>query len=103
LEEKNMLRVLALSLVICCTLYLSASAVQNAGPTWNDVCAQYSFYSYPMSTVTTFGDAYYGSNFAKDMAEITARLNQLMATKIPPPVLDDMLNYTLESWPDPLH
>jgi len=98
-----MLRVLALSLVLCCALYLSASAVQNAGPTWNDVCAQYSFHSYPMSTVSTFGDAYYGSNFAMDMAKITARMNQLLVTKIPPPLNDDMLNYTLESWPDSIH
>jgi hypothetical protein len=97
-----MLRVLALSLVVCCALYMSASAVQNAGPTWNDLCAQYNFHGYPVSATYTFGDAYYGSDFDSDIVAITKQLNRLLVSVLPPPENDDMLNITLENWPERL-
>jgi hypothetical protein len=85
--------------VLICCLAFTASAVQGAGPAWNQYAAQFNFASYPQSEGTRFVDAYSGSNFAADFAGILARVSQAMSSQNPGADGEDKMNATLDNWP----
>jgi hypothetical protein len=89
-----------IAVLVTIVLATTASAVQNAGPAWNQYAAQYGFASYPQASNVRFADAYSGNSFALDFAAILSRVSQAMNTHVPGLGGDDAFNASLENWAD---
>ncbi len=74
---------------------------QNAGPTWNNFNVRYNFNSYPQASgLTTFVGAYNGSDIARDFDAIIKAVADELDTIRPGVDDNDLMNETLENWPD---
>lgn len=93
-----MLRGLAIGLALCCAIWICAAAEGNSCDTWNTLCTTYHFESYPQGPGATFGDAYFGNNYKADILGITVHMNQILVVDVPPPLVDDMLDYHVVNW-----
>lgn len=83
---------------------LLPAAVQSADASgaWNQVAASYNFNTtYGGAMNSTFAQNYHGSNFSADFNAILNAVAQAMGTFVPPLGGDDILNTSLQNWPDP--
>jgi len=96
-----MCKVTVLGSIFLTLLFVTTtSAAQNAGSAWNSVAASYGFATYPAASSATFVDAYGGNNFNGDFASIMLRVSQIMGTRPPDSTGSDLLDATLQNWPD---
>jgi hypothetical protein len=84
--------------VLIPVLILQTSTAADASAAWNQYCSQYSFASYPQTPTTTFSQAYLGSDFEHDFAEIKSAVNSSVMASGPPASGDDLLNQSLLDW-----
>ena len=93
------MRTMCVSLALVIAVASTAFSVQNAGPAWNSFAALHQFDLYPVGEGETFAEHYHGSNLPGDFAAIMNNVSHAMGASVGSGY-DDLMNASLENWPD---
>jgi hypothetical protein len=103
IRRGSVMKKLLIILMVMLGLAFQASAAQSADATsaWNSLAANYNFSTTSGGSLgATFADSYIGSDLENDFVHIITGVAQIMGTPVPPYEPDDLMNASLQNWPD---
>jgi len=98
---KRLLILVALFGALALSLHPQPAQSADASAVWNQFAATYNFNQTNGGMInSTFGENYHGEDFAGDFSQILRAVSEVMGTDPPPWGAGDLMDASLESWPD---